>query len=226
MSNQSASVSFESLLESALLRYEKKTGVTLSKHPLATQLQSCNSVEDFNNLLQEKAKDVRESERITKSMKTIVSILTPLSSAVSIPHAAGLVCYKALMAASYPDLFTGLSTCESHTGLSRCLTPRMCHSLVLCRFLVTPKMNQSAKGEISNFNALVDWLESIENFIGRLSIYTNKTLSPAVVEIVVKTMEELISTLALVTRKLKEGKRGGFVLAYYVSPYSARRRQT
>jgi hypothetical protein len=79
-------------------------------------------------------------------------------------------------------------------------------------------VNQSAKGEISNFDALVDWLESIENFIGRLSIYADKTLPPAMVEIVVKIMEELITTLALVTKKLKERKRGGFVLAD-VLPY-------
>jgi len=91
MANQSGSVSFQRFLESALLQYEKKTGVTLSKHPLALQLQSCNSVEDFNKLLQDKAKDVRESERITKSMKTIVSTLTPLSSAASLPDAVGLV---------------------------------------------------------------------------------------------------------------------------------------
>jgi hypothetical protein len=91
MANQSGSVSFQKLFESALLRYEKKTGVNLSKHTLALQLQSCNSVEDFNKLLQDKAKDVRESERITKSMKTIVSILTPLSSAASLSNAVGLV---------------------------------------------------------------------------------------------------------------------------------------
>src|SRR5260221_1323239 len=98
MANQSRSISFQSLLESALLRYEKKTGVTLSKHPLALQLQSCDSVEDFNKLLQDKAKDVRESEKITKSMKTIVSVLTPLFSVASFPGAVGLVRWKALMA--------------------------------------------------------------------------------------------------------------------------------
>jgi len=107
MTNQSGSISFQKLLESALLRYEKKTGVTLSKHPLAFQLQSCNSVEDFNKLLQDKAKDVRESGRITKSMRTIVSILRPLSSVASLPDTVGLVRYnlKALMTASYSDLF-------------------------------------------------------------------------------------------------------------------------
>ena len=84
MADQSGSDDFKRLLESALMRYEEKTGVTLSKHPLALQLQSCNSVEDVNKLLQDKAKDVRESERIIKSMKTIVSILTPFSSVVGV----------------------------------------------------------------------------------------------------------------------------------------------
>jgi len=92
MANQSGSVSFQSLLESALLRYKKKTGVTLSKHPLALQLQSCDSVKDFNKLLQDTAKDIRGSERIAKSMNTIVSILTPLSSLASLPDSVGMVC--------------------------------------------------------------------------------------------------------------------------------------
>ena len=91
MADQSGSISFQWVFESALLRYEKMTGVTLSEHPLALQLESCNSVEDFNKLLGDKAKDVRESERITKSMKTIVSILTRLSSVASLPSTVGLV---------------------------------------------------------------------------------------------------------------------------------------
>jgi len=91
-----------------------------------------------------------------------------------------------------------------------------------CRFPCDTQVNQSAKGEISKFDALVHSLESIENFIGRLSVYTDKTpsLPPTVVEIVVKIMAELIFTLALVTKKLKERKRGGFILVD-VLPYSA-----
>ncbi len=48
-------------------------------------------------------------------------------------------------------------------------------------------------------------LESIEYFIGRLRIYAEMSHSmPAVDEIVIKLMVELVSTLALVTRKLKK----------------------
>ena len=120
MENKSVSVSFQSLLESALVQYEKTTGITLSKHPLALELQSRNSVEDFNRLLQDKAKDVRESEKITKSMKTIVSILTPLSSAVaSLPDAVGLVRSTVLLTPSYSDLF--LQTAPPVEVIQACL---------------------------------------------------------------------------------------------------------
>ena len=81
----------------------------------------------------------------------------------------------------------------------------------ICGFPCDTQLNQSAKGEISSFDALVYWLESIESFIGRLSVYTDQTLPPAMIKIVVKIMEELISTLALVTKKLKKRKRGEFV---------------
>ena len=47
-------------------------------------------------------------------------------------------------------------------------------------------------------------LESIESFLDRLRIYVETSHStPALEKTVVKLMVELISTLALVTRKLK-----------------------
>ncbi len=65
-------------------------------------------------------------------------------------------------------------------------------------------MIQSAKGIISNCDALVDLLESIEHFLNRLNIYTRVSPAPAIDEIVVKILVELISTLALVTEELKK----------------------
>jgi len=86
-------------------------------------------------------------------------------------------------------------------------------------------VNQSAKGKISNSDAFVNWLELIENFIDHLSVYTDKTLPPTMVDIVVKIMEELMTTLALITKKFKERKQGEFVLSD-VLLYSVRPRQT
>ena len=61
---------------------------------------------------------------------------------------------------------------------------------------------------ITSCDALADMLESIQYFINRLREYAETSDSmPAVDEIVVKLMVELISTLVLVTQKLKK-RRG------------------
>jgi len=71
---------------------------------------------------------------------------------------------------------------------------------------------QSAKGIISNCDALVDLLESIEHFLNRLNIYTRISPAPAIDEIVVKILVEFISTLALVTEELKQRRSRESVL--------------
>ena len=63
---------------------------------------------------------------------------------------------------------------------------------------------QSAKGLISDCSALFDLLESIEHFLNRLNIYTQTPPTFAMDEMVVKILVELISTLALVTKELKQ----------------------
>jgi hypothetical protein len=66
------------------------------------------------------------------------------------------------------------------------------------------QVNQVAKGVISSFDILADLLGSIEHFVDRLNIYTRIPPTPALDKIVVKSIVELISTLAWVTRKLEK----------------------
>jgi len=72
---------------------------------------------------------------------------------------------------------------------------------------------QAAKGIISNCEALIDLLESIEHFVNRLDIYTRIPPTPAMDEIVDKILVELISTLGLVTEELKQRRSSESVLA-------------
>jgi hypothetical protein len=65
-------------------------------------------------------------------------------------------------------------------------------------------MYQAVKGVDSGYDSLVDLLESIEQFLGRLDIYTKVTPTGAMDEIIVKIMAELLSTLALVTKQIKQ----------------------
>jgi hypothetical protein len=55
-------------------------------------------------------------------------------------------------------------------------------------------------------DTLVDLLELIEHLLKPLDIYFKIPSSPGMDEIVVKTMMELFSTLALATKMLKQGR--------------------
>jgi hypothetical protein len=84
--------------------------------------------------------------------------------------------------------------------------------------------NQAARCVISSWNALVELLESIENFLNRLDMYTRIPRTLVMDEMVIKIMAELLSTLAVATRKLKQGRPSESVLADLL-PYSAQRSQ-
>ena len=62
------------------------------------------------------------------------------------------------------------------------------------------------KGVIDSYDTLVDLLESIEHFLKRLDIYDKIPHTDGMTEIVVKILLELLSTLALVTKQIKEGR--------------------
>ena len=76
-------------------------------------------------------------------------------------------------------------------------------------------MIQAAKSVISSREALANVLESIGQFVGRLKIYTEITLSSTMVEIVVQIMVELISILALETKKFTRRRLSEPVLTMF-----------
>ena len=71
---------------------------------------------------------------------------------------------------------------------------------------------KAVKGAIDSYDLLVNLFESIENFLRRLEIYTKITPTDAMTEIIVKILVELLSTLALATKQITEGKPSEFVL--------------
>jgi type III secretory pathway component EscU len=67
-------------------------------------------------------------------------------------------------------------------------------------------MHQSANGVTASYHALVELFELIEKFLNRLNIYTKFPFTFAMTEIVVRILVELLSTLALATKTLKQGR--------------------
>ena len=79
------------------------------------------------------------------------------------------------------------------------------------------QVSQAVKDVSVSYDALVDLFASFENFLGRLSIYTGIPPTPALTNILVKIIVELLSTLGLATKQVKQGRFSEFFLAVKTS---------
>ena len=82
------------------------------------------------------------------------------------------------------------------------LTPSLSSWLVIDDIRVF----QTAKYVRESYDALVDIFECIENFARRLKIYTEIQPTPAMTEMIVKIMVELLVVLALATKQINQGR--------------------
>ena len=99
----------------------------------------------------------------------------------------------------------------------------MCLSTARRAYRYDIRVHQVANGSTASYDAIADLLESIEHFLRRVDIYTRIPPTPAMDEILVKIMVELVSTLALATAELRQGRPSESLLADVFS-YSVQRR--
>ena len=214
MSDQLGSSRLEALFESALLDYEKQTGISLAKHPLAEQFQNCQSIESVTTLLQEQARsfsEFRESNKIRKSLKSIASAISSVFARAAFGHDIGMVC-PCYQLGVPPD--TCLFDSRSNLRLQYILalvsySPYV--SLFLHAYPCDIRVSQEFKGVGFNFDALVGLLETIARVLKQLDIYTKVPPTPAMTEMVVKIMVELLCTLTFLTKQIKQGQHGELV---------------
>jgi DUF438 domain-containing protein len=64
---------FQSLFQSALEEFEKETKINLAGHPLAVQLQCCNSVESITELLHNQARTFRQFRGSDNKLMTVLN---------------------------------------------------------------------------------------------------------------------------------------------------------
>jgi hypothetical protein len=92
----SSSSTFQLIINSALDKYKKRTKNDLLAHPLATQLQLCNSPSAILDILQQQVQELDQSrsndERWSRWLDPTVNILYTLSSTVA--AGVGLVCLR------------------------------------------------------------------------------------------------------------------------------------
>jgi hypothetical protein len=94
MSDQSGSSRLRELFEAALQDYENQTGIALAKHPLAEQLQNCDTVESVTAVLREQTQAFSEfwgKDKVLKPLRKAISVLYKLSATAGFGQAVGLV---------------------------------------------------------------------------------------------------------------------------------------
>ena len=81
------SSNFQSVFSAALKAYEKKTKKDILAHPLAAQLQSCNSPSDILVILQGKVNEFEQSrgadERLSRWLNPTINVLYTFSATLS-----------------------------------------------------------------------------------------------------------------------------------------------
>ena len=92
-SSSSSSSNFQCILNTALEVYEKKTNNKLLTHPLAAQLQSCNSPAAIlcvlQDLIQKFDQHRRKDERLANWLKPTVNVIYAFSATLA--QGVGLV---------------------------------------------------------------------------------------------------------------------------------------
>ena len=92
-----------------------------------------------------------------------------------------------------------------HTALGILLSVRAFLSS-LGAHLCDVQTYQAVKGVLDDYDSLADLLVSVEHFLNRLDIYTKVPPTVSMTEMIIKILVELLSILALATKRLQQGK--------------------
>jgi hypothetical protein len=212
---------FETLFNAALAKYNKQTGKDLRHHPLAFMIDNCHSSDSILEIFQKQSEAFDEFRRgdtkLFKWLRPVVNVLHALSTNSALSVGASLV--SPAMCPITPSVY-------SNSLSPRCFLPQRRFSPVSRSFYPCVSISflhptpchirdcQEAKYVRASYDALVDIFQCIENFIGRLKIYTEIPPTPAMTEMVIKIIIELLYVLALATKQINQGRFSMSVLVY------------
>jgi hypothetical protein len=217
-SDATPSSNFQSIFHAALDEYESKTGKNLLEHPLAAQLQSCNSPAEIIDLLQGLVQQFnwrrKRDERITNWLNPVVTVLYAFSTTLC--EGIGLVNLSELFPSNLRSYhhFSVISPRQtnlywywgSSSGEDTFPSPGpggTCN-VDIC---------QAAKeGDASQDNLkLIGLFIRIEYFFRRLEFYTEVVPTAQMMNIIAEIMLQVLSTLAVATEEINQGRTSGLI---------------
>ena len=191
------------------------TSISLAEHPLTLQLQNCRSGESVITLLQDQIRassDFVETDRLKRSVTSIISILPSLSATAAFDWALDLVRRGDGM---FHISDSSLQTFSPENAIlaSIAILLAVCAFPYLRRtYRCDVQVYQATKGIDSGYDALVDLFESVARFFRRLAIYTQIPHTTALDDVLTRILMELLSTFAQATEVLEHGRSSKSIL--------------
>jgi hypothetical protein len=216
---------FQDLFDTALEEYSQKTETDLNflkTDPLAARFldSDCNSPDAVLKILEEQAQAFDQYRKgdwkvqLMRRLKPAVDILLKLSSSDVVVEHVSLVRLSSsnyfLRKVHYPPC-RYFHQRRQYLQLLVSYSQYVTHSLAAWVCSLDTQTLKAAKGVSTSYDALVEFFECFERYLGGLKILTE--IPRAVGEISVKIMVELLGVLALATQQIKGGRLSEFVFA-------------
>ncbi|KAI0267816.1 hypothetical protein BC834DRAFT_842472 [Gloeopeniophorella convolvens] len=166
----------DSLLKAALDEYTKKTGIDLAEDHFANALRDCRSAEAV--ILEFERVQQNAHRKTTRESGKRSEVMEKLKPVVSV-------------------VFMLCETLGEGAGLV--FGPS---KAIFCGFKV---LLQAAQDVSASYSALVKLFDSFAEFLERLKFYVEPPRNMPIPKIIVKTMAEMLSVVALATKHIKRG---------------------
>ncbi|KAH9023215.1 hypothetical protein EDB85DRAFT_2151282 [Lactarius pseudohatsudake] len=192
--SSSSSSNFQTIFGAALNAYKEKTGIDPLTHPLAAQLQSCNSPSNVLAVLRDQANKLDQSRThdggLLNRLKPTINVLCAFSATLG-------------EGVSVVPVFSPAKVIFTSVGVLLLV------SIFLIPFVVfNGDVCQTAKGVYASHEALIDLFDHIARFFRRLEPFTEEPFTEmpptaAMTDIIVKIMVELLNISAIATKEVK-----------------------
>ena len=217
-SSSSATADFQSVFNAALETYEETTKNKHLTHPLATQLQSCDSPADIlpvlHDLVQQFDQSHISNERLRNWLDPTVNVLFAFSATLG--EGVGMVIPTKVFI-SYIDRYSsGVLTGKSGVCGYRCPSLGEYSPQFLGAGDCDNVGCQAAKDADASQDVLIDIFSRIERFFKRLESYTEVHPTTSMTGIIIEIMVEVLAILAIATKEIKQRRSSEAFASCYI----------
>ena len=215
-----SSSSFQLIMSDALDAYKGHTRKDLFTHPLAAQLQTCDSPREILLLLHQQIQALNQSrethQRLTGFLDPTVNVL--YAFAMVLGEGVNPVCYKIYFdydLQSHINYMAGFLTCELDLYRNWYTPFSVCSRLLYFPTGHLTSSPQAVRDTRASHGIIVEIFERMEFFFLRLEIYTGVPPTTEMKQIIIKIMVEVLSILAIVTKDINQCRLSGLLLYEY-----------